>query len=424
MKTYDAYIETNVASLPKIPAHWELKRLKHIVKMHYGDALSTEIREKGETEVFGSNGPVGKHNTANTDSPVIIVGRKGSYGKLNFSKIPVFCIDTAYHVSQKDSGADLRFIYYAMHPLRLDTLSQDTGVPGLSREIAYNLPVPLPPVDEQLAIAAYLDSETTRIDELIVSKNELRALLEGHATSIFASEISTLAARWVGDSESPLQWLPSVPNHWRRCKMKHIIESLDQGVSPQCESRPPEVDEWGVLKVGCINTGALNPAESKALPPEITPLPEVTVCAGDLIVSRANTKALVGRSAVAKCDHPRLMLSDKLYRLKLNTGDCLPEFVRQMMWIPAVRDRIEERATGASPSMLNIDRRTITEIDLVLPPLEEQRQILTFVEKQTTAIKALIEHIDCEIDMLKELRSATITDAVLGRIDVRNMPAH
>lgn len=280
--------------------------------------------------------------------------------------------------------------------------------------------VPCPPVGVQIAIASYLDAETARIDGLIAAKRELRNTLDGFARSTFLAEVTALAMLLPGKPDGRLPWIPYIPLTWTRCKVKHLVLHFDQGVSPQCESRPPDEGEWGVLKAGCINSGTFNPMESKALPPEIPSLPEVTVCEGDLIISRANTQDLVGRSAVAIQNYPRLMLSDKLYRLKVDTGRCVPEFVRRTMWVSAVRSRIEERATGASPSMLNIDRRTILELDLVLPPVKDQLALLEKVDERAGAIAELIKHVDQELALLIQLRSSTITDAVLGRIDVRS----
>jgi type I restriction enzyme S subunit len=298
-------------------------------------------------------------------------------------------------------------------------VKQGATVESIEHESMANTPIPVPPLNRQRAIASYLDAETKRIDGLIAAKRELKSTLDGFARSTFLAEVATLALLLPGEPDGRLPWLPKIPSSWTRCKVKHVVLHFDQGVSPQCESRTPDEGEWGVLKAGCINSGSFDPMESKALPPEIPSLPEITVCKGDLIISRANTQNLVGRSAVATQDYPKLMLSDKLYRLKVDATRCLPEFVRRTMWVPAVRSRIEERATGASPSMLNIDRRTILELDLVLPPVEDQQALLEKVDERAHAIGELIEHVERELAMLIELRSSTITDAVLGRIDVR-----
>jgi len=322
-----------------------------------------------------------------------------------------------------DERVDRRFLPWLLRgaaPLFLSLTEQSAhGTMALRTDRFMGERLPIPPLDEQVAIASYLDAETKRIDKLIEAKRDLKATLDGFARSTFLAEVVALAALLPGRPDSRLPWIPTIPSSWTRCKVKHLVVHFDQGVSPQCESRPPSEGEWGVLKAGCINTGSFNPMESKALPPEVQSLPEVTVCEGDLIISRANTQDLVGRSAVAKMDYPKLMLSDKLYRLKFEADRCVPEFVRRTLWVPAVRSRIEERATGASPSMLNIDRRAILELDIVLPPVEDQIRLLEKVDERGGAISQLIAHVEQELALLIQLRGSTITDAVLGRIDVR-----
>lgn len=93
-KPYPKYKPSGIEWLGDVPEHWEVTRLRYVCRFAYGDALASEEREDGDVPVFGSNGPVGSHNVANTRQPAIVVGRKGSHGKVNFSASEVFAIDT------------------------------------------------------------------------------------------------------------------------------------------------------------------------------------------------------------------------------------------------------------------------------------------------------------------------------------------
>lgn len=73
---------------------WPSTQVRHLARFDYGDPLAAESRIDGEVVVYGSNGPVGSHNAANTLGPAIVIGRKGSYGKVRYSSEPVFAIDT------------------------------------------------------------------------------------------------------------------------------------------------------------------------------------------------------------------------------------------------------------------------------------------------------------------------------------------
>ena len=282
-----------------------------------------------------------------------------------------------------------------------------------------NFAAPVPPPDEQQAIADYLDAEAARIDTLIQEKEGLIGLLREAQASAFAATILRVSSETAGTACSRFEWIENFPLNWRIAKVKHLVRSVDQGISPQCESYPPDEGQWGVLKVGCVNTGDFNPMESKALPSDIDPIESITLKKGDVLVSRANTKSLVGRAAMADRDYPQLMLSDKHYRLRLDEGECLPQYLVFVLTHGAVRVLIEERATGASASMLNIDRRTILDLEVPLPPINVQEEIVGEVQEEREALNTLITHTQEAIALLKELRAATIADAVLGLVDVR-----
>jgi type I restriction enzyme, S subunit len=109
----------------EVPLGWDLVPLKRIARFGYGEALTSDSREAGNIKVYGSNGPFDQHSSSNTLSPCIIVGRKGSYGKVQFSTKRVFAVDTTFVVDRRYTSPDLRFLYYLLGILGLDELSDD-----------------------------------------------------------------------------------------------------------------------------------------------------------------------------------------------------------------------------------------------------------------------------------------------------------
>lgn len=176
---YPKFKNSGVEWLGAVPEHWDVGQLRRVTGFEYGDSLSADDREAGNIAVYGSNGPVGTHSVPNTHSPCIIIGRKGSFGKLNYSEKPVFAIDTTYYVDDRHSASDLRWLYYTMQPLGLDENSKDSAVPGLGREEAYIHVVAIPGKEEQVSIASFLDRETARIDALIEKKQRLIGIAGG-----------------------------------------------------------------------------------------------------------------------------------------------------------------------------------------------------------------------------------------------------
>lgn len=182
--------DSGVEWIGEIPEHWEVKKLKFITRIFYGDSLPIENREEGDINVFGSNGIIGTHDMPNTLSPAIIIGRKGSFGKVTFSERECFAIDTTYFIDRRATKTNLKWLFYLLQLLELDKNSQDTGVPGLSREYAYNLYAILPYSEEQTAIANFLDQKTAEIDSLISDIQTQIAKLKEYRQSLIYEAVT------------------------------------------------------------------------------------------------------------------------------------------------------------------------------------------------------------------------------------------
>mgnify|MGYP000736408757 FL=1 len=158
--------DSGVDWLGKVPEHWKLRKFKRIASLHYGDSLSVDSRKNGTVKVFGSNGVVGNHCVANHLSPCIIVGRKGSQGKITFSLDAPFVIDTAYGIDSSQCNNNLRWVFYALSSSPIDEKMRDSPVPGLARRDAYSIGLALPPLEEQKQISAFLDKKMNELREL------------------------------------------------------------------------------------------------------------------------------------------------------------------------------------------------------------------------------------------------------------------
>ena len=219
-------------------------------------------------------------------------------------------------------------------------------------------------------------------------------------------------SRYPAYKNSGVGWLGDVPEHWEVIPVKRCLRAITQGWSPQCESYPADAEQWGVLKVGCVNGGSFDPSQNKALPPALEPLPELSIREGDVLVSRANTRELVGSVAVAERDYERLMLCDKLYRLRVDEQRCDATFLARSLSTPAARGVIEAAASGASSSMLNIGHASILGMLIAVPPLKEQQTLVDFVRGEAIKIDVLVEEQRRLIELLKEKRQAVISQAV------------
>ena len=166
LRTENKFKKTEIG---EIPVDWEVKTLKEILSLDYGDGLPENKRKGNQYPVFGSNGIIGYHNTFLVKGPGIIIGRKGTAGSVTWSAEDYWPIDTTYYVVPRFGEIDLKWLYYVLKILKLYQLNAATGIPGLNRNVALNIKMPIPPLPEQKMIAEILLS----VDEAIDKKQEI-----------------------------------------------------------------------------------------------------------------------------------------------------------------------------------------------------------------------------------------------------------
>lgn len=207
-------------------------------------------------------------------------------------------------------------------------------------------------------------------------------------------------------------WLGTFPAHWVVKRLRFATERIEQGWSPQCDNQAADDDAWGVMKVGCVNGDQFDASENKALPPELDAKTEYELRPGDVLISRANTRELVGSAAIVPSDvRSKLLLCDKLFRIELSP-EIDAAYLTFCLRTPAARFQYEQDATGASGSMQNIGQDAIKNLVLPFPSYSEQQQIAVFLDWKTSQIDALIAKKQTLLQKLKEKRLAVITQAV------------
>ncbi|WP_411845085.1 hypothetical protein AAFN60_14525 [Roseibacillus persicicus] len=301
---------------------------------------------------------------------------------------------------------------------------------SISYEQFGSLPLLCPPLPEQIQIAKFLDYETAKIDELIEKQQELIALLKEKRQAVISHAVTKglppEAAQKAGLNPHPplkdsgIEWLGEVPEHWDTLPLKFLLIGIEQGKSPDCEARLALPNEWGVLKSGCINRGVFNEDEHKTLPKTLRPLATAEVKTGDLLMSRASgSKDLIGSVGLVEQVRPKLMLSDKIFRLKPTT-QALPSFIWRAAGSTPLREQIELSINGAEGLANNITKDSIKGLFFACPPMEEQRLIVEYLEQRLLKFKELEDSAEAQITLLQERRTALISAAVTGKIDVRD----
>lgn len=324
--------------------------------------------------------------------------------------------------------AERRFLFYYFQSsvFKQDGEASMTGAGGLKRvspDMLRQHRLPFPSQDVQRLIAAYLDRETARIDRLIAAKERMLALLEEKRAALISRVVTRGLDPNVPLKPSGQEWLGEIPAHWKLERLKFHLLNIEQGWSPQCDSYPAEPDEWGVLKVGAVNSWTFNALENKRLPNDVEPLCEYEIKPRDVLMSRANTAQLLGSVVYVKGISSKLLLCDKIYRLNINDDELDREFLVAFLRASTGRYQLEREASGTSGSMQNIGQDTVQNAWVAIPPLNEQKEIARHLAEsraETEAMDAALRH---SINLLLERRAALITAAVTGQIPLEEMGA-
>jgi type I restriction enzyme S subunit len=219
----------------------------------------------------------------------------------------------------------------------------------------------IPPIAEQRRIAAILD----KADGIRRKRQEAIRLTEELGRSLFLDMF--------GDPVSN-------PKGWETVEIDQLVNKIDSGWSPKCDSRVANKDEWAVLKLGAITWGFFNENENKALLPDVQPKLELEVKSGDLLFARKNTYELVGATAYVKRTREKLLLPDLIFRLKTNEK-VNSVFLWKLLSQESMRKEISLLASGSSGSMPNISKARLRQLKVISPPLEMQEKFNSIFEK-------------------------------------------
>jgi type I restriction enzyme, S subunit len=192
----------------------------------YGKGLAKKVRNTGKIPVYGSNGIVGWHNKSFLSGPCIIIGRKGSIGKIHYSQIPCWPIDTTFYI-EENQNYHLKFIFYLLKFINLENMDSDTSVPGLNRNAAHEVKISIPEKIGQMRISQVLEN----IDIKIYNLQNQNCVLEQIAQSTFKSWF----VNYDGVTEFEDSELGKIPKGWRVGNLGDICEII-MGSSPPGKS--------------------------------------------------------------------------------------------------------------------------------------------------------------------------------------------
>jgi type I restriction enzyme S subunit len=378
--------------------------------MAYGDALPDAVRNGGSVPVMSSGGVTGEHDVANTGSPAIVLGRKGSHGSVWWTDQPAFVIDTAYFIDDRRSGVDLRWLFYVLLAARLGELSNDVGVPGLSREVAYEALVPVPPaLDEQRQIADFLDDQVGRIEGLARERARQATLSDEVEYGLLHELLGERGVVLPDTLDGPIDPLPP---GWRVGELGHVLRELTNGyVGP---TRDILVDD-GVRYIQSlhIKQGGINFDRRPYFVTEEwhRQRPRIHLGQGDVLIVQTGD---IGQVAVVPADFGEASCHAlQIARVEpaVISGAYLGEYLRSTFG----QAQLLARATGALHPHLEAG---VKNTPVVVPPIHTQQDLVDEMCRRRDEVTALRRNLSQMVTLLGEFKTSLISAAVSGEFDV------
>ena len=209
----------------------------------------------------------------------------------------------------------------------------------------------------------------------------------------------------------------AVPEGWREGAIGDVVSSMEGGVSVNSENRPPNLNEYGILKTSSVVDGYFRPSECKAILPAEIGRAKVNPKQGAILFSRMNTPALVGQSGYVDKDFLRTFLPDRLWQITIRREFNSRWFSYLLRCDSTVR-HIADAATGTSGSMKNISKPSLLGIPICIPPLPEQQKIAAIL----SSVDDVIEKTRAQIDRLKDLKTGMMQELLTKGIGPGGVP--
>jgi len=425
---YKELDSSGVSWLQKKPSHWRIKRLKFSTdlinkKVSVEDSplpylglehIESWTGRKVEGEISNSEGLASSFVVGD-----VLFGKLRPYlAKVHLAQQDGLISSEALVVRSKDE-LDAEFLKYYMLSRDfiniVDSSTYGSKMPRASWDFIGNLPVLLPDVEEQKVIARFLDFKTAQIDALIAKKKALLDKLAEKRTALISHAVTKGLDPTVAMKDSKSAWLGNIPRHWEAKRLKFVIsEPLKYGANEAAELTDPELPRY--IRITDVNDdGSLRDETFRSLPEEIAD--GYLLSDGDILLARSG--ATVGKSFIYKPSWGVAAYAGYLIRARMSeavNADYAYLFLQSScywQWLNSV---------FIQATIQNVSAEKYANLVIPVPPVKEQLSIVTHLLIQLKRIDEQRERANLAVERLIEYRSALITNAVTGKIDVRDVP--
>jgi type I restriction enzyme S subunit len=407
----------------KIPEEWNLKKVKYLFNIGRGRVISQEeLMDNGLYPVFSSqtqnNGCLGYINTFDFDCEQLTWTTDGANAGTVFIRSGKHnCTNVCGTLQPIKNQAHLKFSHYALQYATQFHKRPDTnGAKIMNNEMA-EISFALPSQQEQFKIVEYLNHETAKIDHLIEKQQQLIELLKEKRQAVISHAVTKGLDPNVPMKDSGVEWLGEVPEHWDIVKLSQIAVAFNGDRGANYPSGNDFVDE-GIYFISAnevINAKVITETASRITQKKYDELGGLKIKKGDIIYCLRG--AGVGKNGI--CDFDEGTVSSSLMGIRSIKLD--PDYLVLLLNSSA---ELQQRSVLVNGSVSpNLSAENVIGYKFAIPAVDEQIEIKKSIELRVNKIEILLSNAEQAIQLMQERRTALISAAVTGKIDVRNWQA-
>lgn len=440
-----AYLWTkpsNVEWLGDIPRHWSIKRGRFCMRINPPSEKLRGLNPESEIS-FVPMDNVGEYGGIRLDSTVIVGEATGSYTEFQDGDVIVAkitpCFEngkgalasglvngvalgtTELHVLRVGPDLDNRFLFYLTISswYRRTGEAEMYGAGGQKRvppEFNKNLQVSLPPLAEQCAIAEYLDAAIEKLDRLVGGKQELIEKLKEKRKALISHVVTRGLDPSVKFKPSGIEWLGEIPEHWGASRLGFLVSKIGSGKTPKGGAEGYQQSGIMLIRSQNVYDDGLRLDDVAFIDEETDDAMATTrVKPNDVLLNI--TGASLGRCTLVPPMFPPANVNQHVCIIRPSPTTVNASFARYALIAEFTKAQIFADEAGSSREGLNFEQ--VRDLVLPVPPPDEQMAIAAHLDRETSALDLLASKVDLAIERLREYRSALITAAVTGKMDLR-----
>jgi len=435
MKPYPEYKDSGVEWIGEIPVEWEVLKIKRLCMVKRGasprpiddpkyfdedgdyawvrisDVSASEKYLYKTTQKLSSEG-VKESRTLEPDE--IFLSIAGSVGKAIITKIKCCIHDGFVYFDGLRQNREFLFFIFSCPTIFIGLGKHGTQL-NLNTDTIGDIYIPLPSVEEQKLVVSFINTKTQQIDQLIQNKQQKIKLLQEKRTAVINQAVTKGLNPEVEMKDSGVEWIGEIPKGWDVLKFKMITSIMTCGYAAT-----PEYFDDGMMFLSAqnIKRGELDLFKYNYISNELhlSLTKNKKVEKGDLLQVRVGGAATIGETCVVDIDD-EFSIYVSLSHIRLNEK-AYSHFIKFLCNSSRFKENCGiEMKKGAGVANLNI--ADLEKYKVPLPPLPEQQQIVSYLDTKTKQIDQLVSKEQRKIELLQEYRQSLISDAVTGKIDVR-----